>query len=208
MDKANFMGSLYLIDDWTSFDNERFDVIRNNSDGLEEVTTAELALMANVKAVMLDENWFQVYDNNNKFTEKYVASGLYWNYFYHTWKTISSSPFANAVVFVTDSATVTLPQQFTVEVTDKTTSDIATTLTLTADRTDASLQPFNVQFVQTEALTKDGIAVHPYGAMLIPASAVAKDITVVATINGESYTGATTLNGSSEVGATVNMVKG
>ena len=44
--------------------------------------------------------------------------------------------------------------------------------------------------------------------MLIPASAVAKDITVVATINGESYTGATTLNGSSEVGATVNMVKG
>ena len=208
MDKANFMGSLYLIDDWTSFDNERFDVIRNNSDGLEEVTTAELALMANVKAVMLDENWFQVYDNNNKFTEKYVASGLYWNYFYHTWKTISSSPFANAIVFVTDSATVTLPQQFTVEVTDKTTSDVATTLTLTADRSDASLQPFNVQFVQTEALTKDGIAVHPYGAMLIPASAVAKDITVVATINGESYTGSTTLNGSSEVGATVNMVKG
>lgn len=191
-----------------SFDNERFDVIRNNSDGLEEVTTAELALMTNVKAVMLDENWFQIYDNNNKFTEKYVASGLYWNYFYHTWKTISSSPFANAIVFVTDSATVTLPQQFTVEVTDKTTSDVATTLTLTADRTDASLQPFNVQFVQTKALTGDGIGVHPYGALLIPASAVAKDITVVATINGESYTGATTLNGSSEVGATVNMVKG
>lgn len=33
-------------------------------------------------------------------TEKEVASGLYWNYFYHVWKTISNSPFSNAVVFI------------------------------------------------------------------------------------------------------------
>ena len=82
MEKADFMGRLFLIDDWTSFDNERFEVIRANSDGIEEVTAGELALLANVKAVLIDEEWFQVYDNNNKFTEKYVASGLYWNYFY------------------------------------------------------------------------------------------------------------------------------
>lgn len=92
MDKADFMGRLFLIDNWTEFDNARFDVIRANSDGIEEVTSAELALLANVKAVILDEKWFQVYDNNNKFTEDYVASGLYWNYFYHTWKTVSNSP--------------------------------------------------------------------------------------------------------------------
>ena len=90
MDKADFMGRLFLIDNWTDFDNERFDIIRANSDGIEEVTAEELALLANVKAVILDDNWFQVYDNNNKFTEKYVASGLYWNYFYHTWKTVSN----------------------------------------------------------------------------------------------------------------------
>ena len=35
MDKAQFMGSLNLIDDWTSFDNARFEVIRENSDGIE-----------------------------------------------------------------------------------------------------------------------------------------------------------------------------
>ena len=92
MDKADFMGSLYIIDNWTQFDNDRFSVIRANSTGIEEVTAEELELLANVKAVIVDENWFQVYDNNNKFTEKYVASGLYWNYFYHTWKTVSSSP--------------------------------------------------------------------------------------------------------------------
>lgn len=92
MEKADFMGRLFLIDNWTEFNNARFDVIRANSDGIEEVTSDELALLANVKAVILDENWFQVYDNNNKFTEDYVASGLYWNYFYHTWKTVSNSP--------------------------------------------------------------------------------------------------------------------
>lgn len=86
MDKADFMGRLFLIDNWTDFDNERFDIIRANSDGIEEITSEELALLNDVKAVLLDENWFQVYDNNNKFTEEYVASGLYWNYFYHVWK--------------------------------------------------------------------------------------------------------------------------
>ena len=105
MEKADFMGRLHMIDDFTTFDNDRFEIIRENSDGIEEVTSAELALMADVKAIILDENWFQVYDNLNKFTEKYVASGLYWNYFYHTWKTVSSSPFANAVVFVETAPT-------------------------------------------------------------------------------------------------------
>lgn len=100
MEKADFMGRLHLIDDWTTFDNERFEIIRENSDGIEEVTDEELALMADVKAIILDENWFQVYDNKNQFTEKYVSAGLYWNYFYHTWKTVSNSPFANAVAFV------------------------------------------------------------------------------------------------------------
>lgn len=103
MDKAEFMGRLFLIDDFTTFDNERFAVIRANSDGIEEVTSEELALMADVKAILLDENWFQMYDNLNKFTEDYVAAGLYWNYFYHTWKTVSSSPFANAVCFIAET---------------------------------------------------------------------------------------------------------
>ena len=169
MDKADFMGRLFLIDNWTDFDNERFDVIRANSDGIEEVTSSELALLANVKAVILDDNWFQVYDNNNKFTEKYVASGLYWNYFYHTWKTVSNSPFANAVVFVTSAADVALPATVTVHVDAKDESDVATVFTISADFEEAGLEPQNVNFVQTEALTSDGIAVQKYGGLIIPA---------------------------------------
>lgn len=207
MEKADFMGRLYLIDNWTEFDNERFEVIRANSDGLEEVTAAELALLANVKAVLIDENWFQVYDNQNKFTEKYVASGLYWNYFYHVWKTISSSPFANAVVFVTSSATITLPASVTFTITNKSVSDTAITLTLELDESTAALAPSNVNFVQTEALTKDGIAVHPFGAVMIPAAEDDTEITLVATINGTTYTASAAITSANDVGDTVTLAK-
>ena len=208
MDKADFMGRLFLIDNWTDFDNERFDIIRANSDGIEKVTADELALLANVKAVILDDNWFQVYDNNNKFTEKYVASGLYWNYFYHTWKTVSNSPFANAVVFVTSAADVALPATVTVHVDAKDESDVATVFTISADFEEAGLNPQNVNFVQTEALTTAGIAVQKYGGLIIPASKIGTDITLVAEINGTTYTAATTINGSTDVDATVTLNKG
>lgn len=205
MDKADFMGRLFLIDNWTSFDNERFDVIRENSDGIEEVTEGELALLANVKAVIVDENWFQIYDNNNKFTEKYVASGMYWNYFYHTWKTVSSSPFANAVVFVTDAASVALPKTLTCEIITKDVSEEATVFAISADTDGASLAPNSVHFIQTEALTTAGIAVQKYGAIIIPASQSATEITIEAEVNGTVYTGATTITSTSEVGTTVTM---
>lgn len=208
MDKADFMGRLFLIDNWTDFDNERFDIIRANSDGIEEVTAEELALLANVKAVILDDNWFQVYDNNNKFTEKYVASGLYWNYFYHTWKTVSNSPFANAVVFVTSAADVALPATVTVHVDAKDESDVATVFTISASFEEAGLEPQNVNFVQTEALTTEGIAVQKYGGLIIPTSKVGTDITLVAEINGTTYTAATAINGSTDVDATVTLNKG
>lgn len=207
MDKADFIGRLFLIDNWTDFDNERFDIIRANSDGIEEVTANELALLANVKAVILDDNWFQVYDNNNKFTEKYVASGLYWNYFYHTWKTVSNSPFANAVVFATSAADVALPATVTVHVDAKDESDVATVFTISADFEEAGLNPQNVNFVQTEALTTAGIAVQKYGGLIIPTSQVGTDITLVAEINGTTYTATTTINGSTAVDATVTLNK-
>lgn len=205
MDKADFMGRLFLIDNWTSFDNERFDVIRENSDGIEEVTAGELALLANVKAVIVDENWFQIYDNNSKFTEKYVASGMYWNYFYHTWKTVSSSPFANAVVFVTDTASVALPKTLTCEIITKDVSEEAIVFAISADTDGASLAPNSVHFIQTKALTTAGIAVQKYGAIIIPASQSATEITIEAEVNGTVYTGATTITSASEVGTTVTM---
>lgn len=103
MEKADFIGRLKLIDSFDSFDNERFSAIMAGSDQIEEVTDEELTNMADVVAVLCDKEWFQVYDNLNRMSEKYVASGLYWNYFYNVWKTVSYSPFSNAVAFVKES---------------------------------------------------------------------------------------------------------
>lgn len=208
MDKTDFMGRLFLIDNWSEFDNERFDIIRANSDGIEEITTAELALLKNVKAVILDENWFQVYDNNNKFTEKYVASGLYWNYFYHTWKTVSNSPFANACVFVTDDATITLPASITVHIDAKDESDIATVFTISPDLDGQSLEPHNLNFIQTDDLTTEGIAVQRYGGIMIPNNKVATEIKLVAEINGTKYTATTAITGDTTVDTAITLNKG
>lgn len=207
MDKADFIGRLFLIDDWVTFDNDRFNVIRANSDGIEEVTNQELALLKNVKAVILDENWFQVYDNNNKFTEKYVASGLYWNYFYHTWKTVSSSPFANAITFITEEATITLPESITVHVGMKDETDDATVFTLNTEFENASLEPHCVNFVQTKELTTAGIAVQPYGGIMIPNSQVDTEITLVAKINGTKYTATTPITGATTVDTAITLNK-
>lgn len=208
MDKADFMGRLFLIDNWTEFDNARFDVIRANSDGIEEVTSAELALLANVKAVILDENWFQVYDNNNKFTEDYVASGLYWNYFYHTWKTVSNSPFANAIAFVTTAANTDLPESITVHVDSKDESDAATVFTISPKYETAGLDPRNVNFVQTKALTEAGIAVQKFGGIIIPTSQVSTAVKIVAEINGTQYTATADLTGATTVDTTFTLDKG
>lgn len=188
MDKAEFMGRLMLIDDFASFDNDRFDQIRANSDMIEAVSAAELALMAKVKAVLVDREWFQIYDNANKFTEKYVASGLYWNYFYNVWKTVSSSPFSNAIVFVDSSATITAPSTISLTVTDITKSGNAAIYTLTpADP--ASLQNSNLEFIQDDDATEDGVAVHKYGAVIIPITQTnQKDYTAKAKLGDATYT--------------------
>lgn len=208
MDKADFMGRLFLIDRWDDFDNERFDIIRANSDGLEEITSSELTLLGGVKAVILDENWFQVYDNLNKMKEKEVASGLYWNYFYHTWKTISSSPFANAIVFVEGSTVTELPTTITIKIDDKHVASEATVLTFSVQDTTASNVRTNLVFEQTEALTSAGIAVQKYGAVIIPSNKLTTAITLVGKIGDTVYTGATTINGNSNTGATVVLNKG
>ena len=188
MDKAEFMGKLMLIDDFTTFDNDRFDVIRANSDMIESVSSTELALMANVKAILVDKEWFQMYDNNNKFTEQYVASGMYWNYFYNVWKTVSYSPFSNAIVFVDNSASISAPSTITLTVADIAMSDNTAIYTLIpADS--ASLADSNLEFIQDSTSTAAGIAVHKYGAVIIPVTETSQvDYTAKAKIGDVTYT--------------------
>lgn len=204
MDKADFMGKLHLIDSFTEFDNERFNEIRAESDGLEEVTAAELALMADVKAILVDDEWFQVYDNLTVMTEQYVANGLYWNYFYTVWKTISSSPFANAVVFI-DGTAPTVPATLTATVVDKLVSPEATIITLNIAEAN-SLHNSGYRFEQSDA-GNDLIAVQKYGVYIFSKEAVTAEATapVIVTNGATTWTGATELADTADVGDTITL---
>lgn len=202
MDKAEFMGKLQLIDDFTTFDNERFDVIRAGSDCIEEVTADELTLMSKVKAIMVDEEWFQVYDTLSAFSETYVASGLYWNYFYNIWKIISSSPFSNAIVIVDDTATITPLTSLVFTVADKSADDNNTVLSLIPTDT-TTLQNTNYNFVQTESATENGIAIHKYGAVIMPNDSEGTTLEIV--IGGKTYKAGAAITPDSAVGNTVTF---
>lgn len=191
MDKADFMGRLFLIDDFTTFDNDRFDQIRAGSDQIASVTDAELALMANVKAIILDEEWFQIYDNLSRFTEQYVASGLYWNYFYNVWKTVASSSYSNAVVFVDAtgaSSYLSLPDVIEAKVSTLSKDGVNTVFTLDVSA-GTLLKGDAIEFVQTSDNTTNGIAVHKYGAFIVPVAKSTCDCVV--NINGVQYESAT-----------------
>lgn len=204
MDKAEFMGKLKLIDDWTTFDNERFDQIRAGSDQIEEVTSDELALMADVKAVLVDREWFQIYDNLAKMTEDYVASGLYWNYFYNVWKTVSYSPFSNAVVFVANTVPINLTSlTFVVESVSRGESGVS--ITLVPDENTAAISRMSYKFIQTEDDIENMVAVHPYGAYVVPSNSEASTITPTINLNGTVLTASAITIASVEAGATVSF---
>ena len=212
MEKADFIGRLKLVDDFATFDNERFSEITANSDMIEAVTGDELAVMSDVKAVLLDKEWFQVYDNTNKFTEDYIGAGMYWNYWYNVWKTISSSPFSNAVVFVTSNPSN--PATLSAEITSIEHGDNSIIYTLDVDSDNASIDPRTVRFVQTQACVESLIAVHRYGAFIVPGVGVESFIPVfeVGSITGAvtpvTYTGTAVTVATAKVGDVITFTKG
>lgn len=106
MSKAEFMGRRVLMDSFDNMDVDRLvsllDLDKDNDPVIQNLNS-----LRNIPAVLVDEDWFMIFDNLYEFTEQYNGEGLYWNYWYHVWKTFSYSPFANAVVFVSGQPSVT-----------------------------------------------------------------------------------------------------
>lgn len=99
MNKAEFLGNSILVDSFGNLDKERLALLFADDPTFTIPTDAQLAALDNIPAILIDENWFMVFDNLNEFTEQYNGEGLYWNYWYHQWKTFSISPFSQAAVF-------------------------------------------------------------------------------------------------------------
>ena len=107
MDKAEFLGHRVLIDGFGDLDVARLGEIFAGDPTYNEPSQDELTALNAIPAVIVDKDWFMVFDMLTQFTEQYNGQGLYWNYFYHVWKTFSVSPFVNSVLFVPGTPSVT-----------------------------------------------------------------------------------------------------
>lgn len=107
MDKAEFIGHKVLVDSFGDLDIARLNELFKDDPNYIKIDEDDLMALSAIPAILVDENWFMIFDNFQSFTENYNGQGLYWNYFYHVWKTFSVSPFANNALFVSGTPTVT-----------------------------------------------------------------------------------------------------
>ena len=107
MDKAQFTGQRVLVDSFGSLDIERLNILFADDPTYTEISETDLQALDAIPCVLVDKEWFMIFDNFYNFTEQYNGEGLYWNYWYHVWKTFSVSPFANNALFIPGVPTVT-----------------------------------------------------------------------------------------------------
>ena len=107
MDKAEFSGHRVLVDSFGDLDIDRLNVLFGDDPTYTKIDKADLQALDAIPAIMVDKDWFMIFDNFYNFTEQYNGEGLYWNYWYHVWKTFSVSPFANNALFIPATPTVT-----------------------------------------------------------------------------------------------------
>lgn len=175
MDKANFMGHRVLIDGFGKLDNKRLNALFSNNANYTPITDEEMKALEAIPAVLVDENWFMIFDNLFNFTEQYNGEGLYWNYWYHVWKTFSISPFANAAVFIPGEA----PAITGVTVTPAAvTTSKGQTVQLNAKVTTTN---FASQAVNWTAEPADNVSIDPLGTVTIGNDHAGGEVTVKAT---------------------------
>lgn len=151
MEKAEFLGKRVLVDSFGKLDIARLAVLFKDDPTYIEPTSDELTALDKIPAVIVDKDWFMIFDNYQNFTEQYNGQGLYWNYWYHVWKTFSVSPFANNALFVPgtpsvtsvtvtpDTATVTKGQSIQLNATVKTANFAPQSVTWSSDSDNATV---------------------------------------------------------------------
>ena len=172
MDKADFIGRRVLVDSFGSLDVERLNVLFADDPTYREFTPEELTALDNIPAIIVDESFFMIFDNFTSMTEQYNGEGLYWNYFYHVWKTFSISPFANTTLFAVGtpsvesvtvspaSATVTAGQSIQLSATVETEFFAPQTVVWAVDNTElATISRGGLLTVSSEAVTSNTITV-------------------------------------------------
>ena len=107
MDRAEFIGRRILVDGWDKHDMARLAELFREDASYTPFTSDELAVLGGIGAIVADRNIWMVFDNLEEMESINNGEGLYYNYWLHSWRTFSMSPFAQAVAFTKDTFTVT-----------------------------------------------------------------------------------------------------
>lgn len=99
MDKAEFMGHRFLLDSFSEFDTARLAEIFADDPNYVAISADDVTALQKVVGIILDKDWFMVWDKLIEMRDVPNGEGLYWQYWLHNWKIFSVSPFANAVAF-------------------------------------------------------------------------------------------------------------
>lgn len=92
---------------FTPTEEKRLAILFENDPGYVPLSETEKTALNSVFAVHLDKDWFFCMNYLFEFYEFEDPSTLKENFFLHDWKVISYSPFRNAVVYTTQSPTIT-----------------------------------------------------------------------------------------------------
>ena len=177
MSKAEFMGHRILVDSFGEFDDARLAKIFENDPNYEQLSSDEKSALDAIPAIILERNWFLIYDKLFEFTEQYNGEGLYWNYWLHDWKVFGVSPFAQAALFVPGEPAVS-----SVSVSPSAVTLIpGQSAQLTAEVETANFAPKTVTWTSSD----EDVTVDVYGVVTVPADyeqgAEAKTVTITAT---------------------------
>ena len=188
MSKADFMGRRVMVDSFGSLDTARLAEIFADDNSYTALQAAEITALNAIPAVLVDKDWFMIFDNLANFTEQYNGQGLYWNYWYHVWKTFSISPFANAAVFVPGTPSITSVSVSPATATIPVGQNIL--LSATVVTSNFASQAVNWKVVATgTTTTPDGVYISPLGELSIASDAdvqSADTLTVTATSKVDS----------------------
>ena len=171
MSKAEFMGNRVLVDSFGALDTERLNKLFADDATYTSISDTELKALDAIPAVLVDKDWFMIFDNFMNFTEKYNGEGLYWNYWYHVWKTFSVSPFANAIVFVPgtpsvksvtvspETATVSAGQSITLSAVVDTDYFAPQTVVWSSNSDDVTVSASGIVTVSSDATSKTTVTI-------------------------------------------------
>ena len=93
------------VDSFGKIDNYRLGKIFEGDPGFIPITDEEKAALDKIPFIIIDREFFQMFDKLRASFEISNPDGLYQNYFYHVHGVVSTSPFANCACFIPSETT-------------------------------------------------------------------------------------------------------